>query len=111
MSRRSMEEYERIGMIDFLLQCRREEPTEYVPPPRGAKWRIFRAIGMLPIETNDKAILSLIVDHANPTTGRADPGQLRIARLLNLHLRTVKRSIKRLLKTGYLSTETARTVE
>ena len=97
-----MEDHERNGMIDSM-QCIREEPTEYVPPPRGTKWRIFRSIGMLPIESNDKAVLSLIVDHANPTTGRADPGQLRIARLLGLAIRTVKRSIARLLKTPYLS--------
>lgn len=96
-----MEDYERVGMID-ALQWQREKPTEYVPPPRGKKWRIFRAIGMLPIQSNDKAVLSLLVDHANPTTGRLDPGQLRISRLLGLHIRTVKRSIKRLLKSGYL---------
>jgi hypothetical protein len=58
---------------------------------------------MLPIESSDKAVLSLIVDHANPITGRADPGQLRIARLLGLGIRTVKRPIRRLLKTPYLS--------
>ena len=88
-----MEDFEHTGMID-ALQCGRDEPTDYVPPPRGVKWRVFRAIGMLPIQSNDKAVLTLIVDHANPTTGRADPGQLRIARLLGLTIRTVKRSEK-----------------
>lgn len=102
MSTREMEDYEHDGMID-AMQCRRDEPTEYVPPPRGLKWRIFRAIGMLPIASNDKAVLSLIVDHANPTTGRADPGQLRIARFLGLTIRTVKRSVRRLRKSPYLS--------
>jgi hypothetical protein len=102
MSEREMEDYERIGMIDSM-QCARDAPTEYVPPPHKTKWRIFRAIGMLPIESNDKAVLSLIVDHANPITGRADPGQLRIARLLGLTVRTVKRCIRRLRKTPYLS--------
>jgi hypothetical protein len=102
MSECEMEDYERDAMVDSL-QCSREEPTKYVPPPRGTKWRIFRAIGMLPIESNDKAVLSLIVDHANPITGRADPGQLRIARLLGLTIRTVKRCIRRLRKTPYLS--------
>jgi predicted transcriptional regulator len=102
MNKRDMEDYERTGMIDSM-QCKRDEPTKYVPPPCGTKWRIFRTIGMLPLEANDKAVLALIVDHANPVTGRADPGQLRIARLLGLSIRTVKRSIKRLLKTGYLT--------
>jgi hypothetical protein len=102
MSDREMDDYERTGMIDSM-QCKRDDPTEYVPPPLGTKWRVFRAIGMLPIEANDKAVLSLIVDHANPTTGRADPGQIRIARLLGLAIRTVKRSIARLLRTPYLS--------
>jgi hypothetical protein len=58
---------------------------------------------MLPIKSNDKAVLSLLVDHANPNTGRIDPGQLRIARLLGLSIRTIKRCISRLLKTPYLS--------
>jgi hypothetical protein len=102
MSKRSMEDFQRAGMID-ALQCGREESTDYVPPPRGVKWRLFRAIGMLPIQSNDKAVLALIVDHANPTTGRADPGQLRIGRLLGLKIRTVKRSIARLRRTPYLS--------
>jgi hypothetical protein len=62
-------DYERSAMVESM-QYQREEPTEYVAPPRGTKWRIFRAIGTLPIESNDKAVLSLIVDHANPITGR-----------------------------------------
>jgi hypothetical protein len=67
------------GMIDSL-QCQREEPTQYQPPPHGETWRISRSNDA----STDKAILGCLVDHANPKTGRVDPDQSRLAQFAGL---------------------------
>src|SRR5215831_14237594 len=75
MSKRYMEDYERDAMIDSI-QCRRDEPTEYIAPEPDQKWRArnvisfhFRYLGYK-APSGYRDVLLCAIDHANPTTGR-----------------------------------------
>ena len=86
MSKREFEDYEREGMID-AIRCRRDEPTQYVPPDRGDKILSCYAAGTIrgrgvPSEQVGSVISTLLwlIKHANPTTGRCDPGVTKLCR-------------------------------
>ena len=94
-----MEDYERDGMIDSI-RCDREEPTRYRAPETDQKWRARNVISFhfrhFDYKTPPayRAVLLCAIDHANPTTGRCDIGQLRIARECNLTRETVNRAMR-----------------
>ena len=93
-----MEDFEREGMID-LLRCRREEPTSYEAPETDQKWRSRNVISFHFRHFACKAppayrdVLLCAIDHANPTTGRCDVGQRRIAIECNLSWQTVNEAM------------------
>ena len=99
MSKREMEEYERIGMVDSI-QCRREGPTYYRAPETDQKWRARNVISFHFRHFAYKAppayrdVLLCAIDHANPTTGRCDVGQRKIARECNLTRQTVNEAMR-----------------
>ncbi len=54
------------------------------------------------LSTNDKRVASAIIDHFNRIDGRCDPGVERLAGLLNMSVRTVKRATDRLDDLGLI---------
>ncbi|MHB8271186.1 helix-turn-helix domain-containing protein [Bradyrhizobium sp.] len=50
---------------------------------------------------NDKRVAAALIDHFNRKTGQCDPSLNTIAELLGVHPRTVIRSIRRLVRTGF----------
>lgn len=90
--------------VNHVIANREAVPTDYTPPPRKSKWLMYAATCFLPlpIEGSDKAVLACLISHANVRDGRNDPGQDTIAEETGLSERTVKRCIKRLLKSPYL---------
>ena len=100
--------FDHTGAVDVeaLREYRDTPRTQYEPPPADVEmWRMFRAIGVLRLNGSQKAVLTCLLDHANPRTGRCDPSQERIATLLGLHIRTVEKAIAALLRTPYLRRE------
>jgi hypothetical protein len=99
MSKREMEDHEREAMIDSL-RCRREEPTNYRAPEANQKWRARNVISFHFRHFTYKApsayrdVFLCAIDHANPTTGRCDVGQRRIARECNLSRQTVNKAMR-----------------
>src|SRR5262245_35505115 len=98
MSKRDSHEHEAI--IDWSL-CRRETmPTEYRAPETDQKWRARNVISYHFRHLNFKAppayrdVLLCAIDHANPTTGRCDVGQRRIARECYLTRQTVNEAMR-----------------
>src|SRR5262245_51089138 len=99
MSKRDMEDHEREGMIDSL-RCGREEPTNYRAPETDQKWRARNVVSFHFRHFTYKApsayrdVFLCAIDHANPTTGRCDVGQRRIARECNLSRQTVNKAMR-----------------
>lgn len=89
--------------VDWLIANREQQPVDYKPPPAKEKWKMYLAASLLPMSGADKAVLSVLIDHANTRTGRCDPSQARIALTTNMPERTVRRSIDRLLAAGFLA--------
>jgi hypothetical protein len=50
---------------------------------------------------NDKRVAAVLIDHFNRKTGQCDPSLNTIAELLSVHPRTIIRSIRRLVRTGF----------
>jgi hypothetical protein len=50
---------------------------------------------------NDKRVAAVLIDHFNRKTGQCDPSLGTIAELLGVHSRTVMRSIRRLVRSGF----------
>jgi hypothetical protein len=84
--------------VDDIRDCREPPAVEY-KPPTYAKWRALLGVLFMPKWSGAaKAVMGCLISHANPTTGRCDPGHARIAKMLELPTRTVERAM-RFLKT------------
>jgi Helix-turn-helix domain len=112
MSKRNMEDHERAGMIESLQCNRPNEPTEFVAPDRGQKQLSCYAVASLRLRGVSKeqvasvmAVLIWLIKHANPTTGRCDPGINKLAFETGLGEKTIRRAIKIAEDIGYLSVE------
>jgi hypothetical protein len=112
MSKRSMEDHEQAGMIDSLRCNRPNEPTEFVAPDRCQKQLSCYAVASLRLRGVSKeqsasvmAVLIWLIKHANPTTGRCDPGINKLAFETGLGEKTVRRAIKIAEDIGYLNVE------
>jgi hypothetical protein len=99
-SKPNMEEHEHLAMVDSLM-CRRGEPTAYVAPGADLKWRVRNLLDIhweiTAIKTpspSHNRVMSCVIDHANPTTGRCDPGQTVLADKTGYSKDTVARAIK-----------------
>jgi len=57
------------------------------------------------IKRTDVAVLSVILEHANTTTGEAWPGMTRICELAGMSKQTAIRSISRIESAGYITVE------
>jgi hypothetical protein len=88
------------GAVD--VEAVREErvgPTEYTAPLKDQKWRARNSISfhfrhfVYKVPSSYRDVLLCMIDHANPTTGRCDVGQRRIARECNLSRKTVNAAI------------------
>jgi predicted transcriptional regulator len=65
----------------------------------------FKALNLIGgLTENDRRVAASLVEHFNRRTGRCDPSIGRIAKLLDIHPRTVKRSVKRLESAGIIRT-------
>lgn len=73
------------------------------PPPGLEWWSVYLAIGVLPLNGSEKAVLTCLVDHANSKSGRCVPSEGRIAAMIKRPLRTVERAVTQLGRTPYLS--------
>ena len=99
MSKRDMEDHEREAMIDSL-RCRRAEPTNYRAPETDQKWRARNVISFhfrhftYKVQPAFRDVLLCAIDHANPTTGRCDVGQRRMARECNMSRQTVNQAMR-----------------
>jgi hypothetical protein len=103
-----MEEYEREGMIDSL-RCRRDEPVQYVAPGAEQRWRArdlvdihWELVGMPTPSPSYNRIMSCIIGHANPTTGRCQVKQKLIAAETGYCVKTVRRVIDWWVAHGFL---------
>ena len=103
MSRCSMEEYERIGMINSL-QCGREEPTQYEAPGENRLFALF-GLGLMHLSSAAHNVGAALIWHANRHTGRCDPGIETLARETQRDRSTVIRAIKELRRKGVLRRE------
>ena len=100
MKQRYMEDHVRIAMIDSM-QCRREEPTQYTAPGTEQKWRArdlidihWNLTGIQTPSASYNRVMSCLIGHANPTTGRCQLKQKLIAAETGYSVETVKRVIK-----------------
>lgn len=57
------------------------------------------------LKRTDMAVLSVILEHANTTTGEAWPGMKRICELASMSKQTAIRAISRIESAGYLTVE------
>jgi hypothetical protein len=103
-----MEEYEREGMIDSL-RCRRDEPVQYVAPGAEQRWRArdlvdihWELAGMPTPSPSYNRIMSCILGHANPTTGRCQVKQRLIAAETGYCVKTVRRVVDWWVAHGFL---------
>ena len=103
-----MEEYEREGMIDSL-RCRRDEPVEYVAPGAEQRWRArdlvdihWELVGVPTPSPSYNRIMSCIIGHANPTTGRCQVKQRLIAAETGYCVKTVRRAVDWWVAHGFL---------
>ena len=55
------------------------------------------------ISATEKLLLAQLLDHRNKRTGQCNPNQTTLARELGIGLRTVRRSLSRLCKHGWLA--------
>ena len=98
-----MDEYVRQAMIDNLMEERGQPQVVYEPPAEGMKMRLVAAIPFIGMTGSDIAVLCSLALHANAKTGRCNPSEKRIARKTRKPLRTVGRSISRLIEAGYIT--------
>jgi hypothetical protein len=100
MSPRHMEDHEREAMVDSILCRRVEEPTRYTAPGKDQKWKARNVVSFhfrhfaYKVPSAYRDVLLCAIDHANPTTGRCDVGQRRIARECNLTRQTVNEAMR-----------------
>jgi hypothetical protein len=88
--------------VDEIRDCREPAAVEY-EPPTSAKWRALLGVLFMPRWSGAaKAVMGCLISHANPTTGRCDPGHARIAKMLELPVRTVERTMRFLRTTRYV---------
>ena len=91
-------EHNREMMVDSIMS-RRDEPTNYRAPETDQKWRARNVISFHFRHFAYKAtpayrdVLLCAIDHANPTTGRCDVGQRKIAAGCNLTRKTVNQAM------------------
>jgi hypothetical protein len=111
MGKREMDDFERETMA-LGIQSMRERPiTQYTKPGEDQKWRArdlldihWNLVGTAcPVSFN--RILSCIIGHANPTTGRCDPKQKLIAMETGYSRDTVIRAVKWAEAEGFLKSE------
>ena len=103
-----MEEHEREAMIDSE-RCRRGEPTEFIAPGVEQKWRArdlvdihWKLTGIEPPAPSYNRILSCIIGHANPTSGRCQIKQKLIGAETGYSRDTVMRATKWWEAKGFL---------
>jgi hypothetical protein len=109
-----MEEFEREGMID-TIRCRRDgEPIQYIAPGAERRWRARDLVDihwkLTGIETPSESynrIMSCIIGHANPNTGRCQLKRKLIAAETGYSIETVKRVIKWWVSKKFLVVESA----
>ena len=105
-----MEDFEREGMIELLMQ-RREEWVEYTAPTKDQKWRArdlldihWKLTGIKCPESFNR-VMSCIVGHVNRKTGACFPRQSTIAIETACHRNTVGRAVQFWIEHKFLETE------
>src|SRR5262245_41269633 len=93
-----MHEFEREGMIDSL-RCRRGDSMSYVAPGAEQKWRArdlvdihWKLTGIETPSVSHNRVMSCIIGHANPNTGRCQVKQKLIAAETGYSPKTVRRA-------------------
>jgi hypothetical protein len=93
--------------VGELMEKRAEEgyqPTAYIAPEQLDKICAWGALATMGLKVSPLIVAMVLVYHANPYTGRCDPGLHRIASLTGLNLRTVRRALRELESSGILKT-------
>jgi Helix-turn-helix domain len=86
-----MSDHNREMMIESL-QLARGEPPPPNPPPEP-KWQAKQGLQRLKLNGPESAVLWLLIDYANGSSGLCFPSQARLALVLDLPLRTVERAV------------------
>jgi hypothetical protein len=111
MGKREMDDFERETMALSIQSMRGSPITQYTTPGGAQKWRArdlldihWNLVGIAcPVSFN--RILSCIIGHANPTTGRCDPKQKLIATETGYSRDSVIRAVKWAEAEGFLKSE------
>jgi len=108
-NRRDMDDWERETMILGIQSMRDPSPIEYVAPGPEQKWRArdlldihWELVGIPTPSPSYNRIMSCIIGHANPTTGRCQLKQKLIAVETGYCVKTVRRVIDWWVAHGFL---------
>jgi hypothetical protein len=111
-NRRDMDDWERETMILGIQSMREPSPIEYAAPGPEQKWRArdlvdihWKLVNEDPPSESYNRIMSCIIGHANPSTGRCQLKQRLIAAETGYWRDTVIRAIKWWSSEGFLKTQ------